>query len=288
MPAAPARSVSVTPGQPLQAGVEQNDWLGNIPIVKDFRQAVTNNDWGNFWGSAIQGVPAGPLELGDMFGNIAKYSQDLGMQAGKAMFAPREVQNLPPFLQDMIDQGLEQSISPLRIPKFDMAGAYKNLMQPKMPGAFGGGAFVGQALIPVGGVKAGATIGQKLAQAALGGAAMSVSMMPGSSIKRPDKSIHYRPLAATYVETDPITKQPDFKKTMTIPFSKLGRHPLIHFANQYIPGKEPSDYLHKMQAQEQMLRQSRGQRMTPNSQFYPLQDIYNQPSPLDSFFGVPR
>ncbi|MBK9618872.1 MAG: hypothetical protein IPO31_06765 [Candidatus Obscuribacter sp.] len=92
----------------------------------------------------------------------------------------------------------------------------------------------------------------------------------------------------SYVETDPITKQPDFKKTLAIPFSKLGRHPLVHFANQYIPGKEPSDYQHKMQAQEQMLRQSRGQRVPPNSQFYPSQDIYNQPSPLDSFFGVRR
>lgn len=161
------------PGQPLQAGVQQENWFDQMPIVQDFRQAAAGNDWGNFWGSAIKGVPAGPLELGDMFGNIARYSQDLGMQAGKAMFAPREVQNLPPFLQDMIDQGLEQSISPIRIPKFDMAGAYKNLMQPKMPGAFGGGAFVGQALLPIGNVRAGATIGQKLGQAALGGAAMS-------------------------------------------------------------------------------------------------------------------
>lgn len=173
MPSAPAQSVSVTPGQPLQAGVEQNDWLGNFPIVKDFRQAATNNDWGNFMGSAIQGIPAGPLELGDMLGNIARYSQDLGMQAGKTLFAPEEAQSLPPFLQDMIDQGLEQSISPIRIPQFDMAGAYKNLIQPKMPGAFGGGAFVGQALLPVGGARTGATLAQKIGSAALGGAAMS-------------------------------------------------------------------------------------------------------------------
>ncbi|MBK7745702.1 MAG: hypothetical protein IPI39_00450 [Candidatus Obscuribacter sp.] len=161
------------PGQPLQAGIEQTSWLDQFPIVQDFKRAGTNNDWGNFWGSAVQGLPAGPMEFADMLGNIARYSQDQGMRAGNALFMPKELQNLPPFVQDMIDQGMEQTISPVRIPRFDLAGAYKNLIQPKMPGAFGGGAFVGQALLPIGGVKAGATIGQKLGQAALGGAAMS-------------------------------------------------------------------------------------------------------------------
>lgn len=158
------------PGQPLQGGVQEN-WFQSLPIVKDFGAAQRAGDWGGAAGSFVQGIPAGPMEMVDMGTAATRWMQDMAAD----MAIKSQVGNLPPMVQDLLRQAAKAEVeqSPVRVPQTNFAEDFKNLVKPKYPGMFGGGAFAGQALVPVGTVGKGASLAEKLVTGALGGGAMS-------------------------------------------------------------------------------------------------------------------
>jgi len=170
-PAVVAPLPAPQPGQPLQAGVQEN-WFQALPVVKDFQRMQKAGDWGGGLGSFFQGMPAGPMEMVDMGSSVERWLQD---QTANAIMNFRLPQGLAPMQRDMIQQGVMQALegSPVRMPQTNFARDYQAMMAPKYPGIFGGGAFAGQALVPAGTAGKGASLAQKLKVGAAGGAAMS-------------------------------------------------------------------------------------------------------------------
>lgn len=160
----------VQPGQPLQAGVEQNFWQ-SLPIVQDTTKAWQSGDFMGGAGSFMQGLPAGPLEVLDMGSNLERWLQEQTARAVMDFQLP-----LQGLQKEMVQQGVIDNVFPKLAgvaPKLDLAGDFKRFVNPKYPGIFGGGAFAGQALIPAGTAAKGASLSQKLGVGALGGALQS-------------------------------------------------------------------------------------------------------------------
>ncbi|MBN8661077.1 MAG: hypothetical protein J0M35_11985 [Candidatus Obscuribacter phosphatis] len=160
----------VQPGQPLQAGVEQNFWQ-SLPIVQDTTKAWQAGDLLGGAGSFMQGLPAGPLEVLDMGSNLERWLQEQTARAVMDFQLP-----LQGMQKEMVQQGVIDNVLPKMVgvaPKLDLAGDFKRFVNPKYPGIFGGGSFAGQALIPAGTAAKGASLSQKLGVGALGGALQS-------------------------------------------------------------------------------------------------------------------
>ncbi|MBL8081971.1 MAG: hypothetical protein JNN26_05105 [Candidatus Obscuribacter sp.] len=169
------------PGTVLSGGVESNNWFDNLPLVKDARQVSQTGDYGGAFSSMMTGIPAGPLEMADMGMAVERWLQD---QTGRAVMQARLPQGLPQLGLDMVQAGVLNN-SPMMAPVTDFAGAYRRAVNPAdhYPGFFGGGAFIGQALVPAGTAGKGASLAQKLKVGAAGGAAMSGLFDVGSQYR---------------------------------------------------------------------------------------------------------
>mgnify|MGYP000859574077 FL=1 len=128
-PAVVAPLPAPQPGQPLQAGVQEN-WFQALPVVKDFQRMQKAGDWGGGLGSFFQGMPAGPMEMVDMGSSVERWLQD---RTANAIMNFRLPQGLAPMQRDMIQQGVMQALegSPVRMPQTNFARDYQAMMAPK-------------------------------------------------------------------------------------------------------------------------------------------------------------
>lgn len=135
-------------------GASVQNWVNEQPIVKDWQRAGQTNGWGNFAGSMFTGLPAGPLDMVDTVTSANNWVNDQFVNPAVQWGVPRE-----------LAEPMVQAINPIGR-KTDFANQYKNLVKPSMPGAFGGGQFIGGALLPMGNVAKGAKLAKQMLQGA--------------------------------------------------------------------------------------------------------------------------
>jgi hypothetical protein len=147
--AAPAPSANK-----FSLGASVQNWVSEQPIVKDWQRAGQTNGWGNFAGSMFTGLPAGPLDLVDTVTGANNWVNDQFVNPAVQWGIPRD-----------LAEPIVQAVNPLGR-KTDFANQYKQMVKPSMPGAFGGGQFIGGALVPMGGVSKTASVGRQILQGA--------------------------------------------------------------------------------------------------------------------------
>lgn len=147
--AAPAPSANK-----FSLGASVQNWVNEQPIVKDWQRAGQTNGWGNFAGSMFTGLPAGPLDLVDTVTGANNWVNDQFVNPAVQWGIPRD-----------LAEPIVQAVNPLGR-KTDFANQYKQMVKPSMPGAFGGGQFIGGALVPMGGVSKTASVGRQILQGA--------------------------------------------------------------------------------------------------------------------------
>jgi hypothetical protein len=149
VPASPASAPNK-----FSLGATVQNWVNEQPIVKDWQKAGQTNGWGNFAGSMFTGLPAGPLDMVDTVTGANNWINDQFVNPAVQWGIPRD-----------LAEPMVQAINPIGR-KTDFANQYKNLVKPSMPGAFGGGQFIGGALLPMGNVTKGAKLGKQMLQGA--------------------------------------------------------------------------------------------------------------------------